>query len=216
MHAQEEKSSGEKADILTDFDVILQSKRKASMLLKLVVGFCMLVVVVCVLGAAYTYRTAMNKIIVVDSGGMYLKTDVREEDQLQTTLVLNTCKQLVEFANSFDRSSIISNQGKSFYYCAKTELMPIFEKYKQEKSYQSAQERGVVYKCELENVSYVEAGKDPFEVTFTAVLTVIDGNRISKYRINATGKLTAVTPEFPKNVTGYFFTSYSQKITNYG
>lgn len=206
----------EKAEVLTDFDIILKSKRQGATLLKLVIVFCAIVVTVCVVAMVYTFQTAMNKIIVVDSGGMYPKMDVRDLEQLQTTLVLNTCKQLVEAANSFDRSSIITNQAKAFYYCSKSELLPVFEKYKQEKSYLSAQERGVIYRCEIENVSYIQAGANPFEVHFTAVLTVIDGNRISKYRINATGKLKDVTPEFPKNVTGYFFTSYNQTITNYG
>lgn len=206
----------EKAEVLTDFDIILKSKRQGATLLKLVIVFCAIVVTVCVMAMVYTFQTAMDKIIVVDSGGMYLKTDIRIDEQLQTTLVLNTCKQLVEAANSFERSSIISNQGRAFYYCSKNELLPVFEKYKQEKSYLSAQERGVVYRCELENVSYIQTGTNPFDVHFTAVLTVIDGNRISKYRITATGKLTNVTPEFPKNVTGYFFTSYNQTITDYG
>ena len=206
----------ERADVLTDFDVILKSKKQSATLLKLVITFCAVVVTVCVVGMVYTFQTAMNKIVVIDSGGIYPKIDVQDLDQLQTTLVLNTCKQLVESANSFDRSSIIVNQSKAFYYCAKNELLPIFEKYKQEKSYLSAQERGVIYRCEIENVSYIQAGVSPFDVHFSAVLTVIDGNRVSKYRINAMGKLKDVTPEFPKNVTGYFFTSYNQTITNYG
>ena len=68
----------------------------------------------------------------------------------------------------------------------------------------------------LKTYTHIQAGVSPFDVHFTAVLTVIDGNRVSKFRINSTGKLKDVTPEFPKNVTGYFFTSYNQTITNYG
>ncbi len=213
---KENQIDEERAEVLTDFDIILKSKRQGATLLKLVIIFCAIVVTVCIVGMVYTFNTAMNKIIVVDSGGMYPKMDVRDLEQLQTTLILNTCKHLVEAANSFDRSNIITNQGKAFYYCSKSELLPIFEKYKQEKSYLSAQERGVIYRCEIENVSYIQAGANPFEVHFTAVLTIIDGNRVSKFRINATGKLKDVTPEFPKNVTGYFFTQYNQTITNYG
>jgi hypothetical protein len=216
INTKENQTERERADVLTDFDIILKSKKQGATLLRLVIVFCAIVVTVCVVAMVYTNQTAMNKIIVVDSGGVYPKIDVRDLDQLQTTLVLNTCKQLVEAANSFDRSSILTNQGKAFYYCSKSELLPIFEKYKQEKSYLSAQERGVIYSCDLENVSYIQAGANPFDVHFTAVLTVIDGNRVSKFRITATGKLKDVTPEFPKNVTGYFFTSYNQTITNYG
>ncbi len=213
---ESQTEEADKSEILTDFDIILKSKKQGATLLKIVVFFCAIVVTVCVAAMVYTFQTAMNKVIVIDSGGVYPKIDVRDLDQLQTTLVLNTCKQLVEAANSFDRSNILTNQGRAFYYCSKSELLPIFEKYKQEKSYLSAQERGVIYKCDIENVSYIQVGASPFNVHFTAVLTIIDGNRVSKFRINSTGKLKAVTPEFPKNVTGYFFTSYNQTITNYG
>ncbi|MDH6311068.1 hypothetical protein M2451_003888 [Dysgonomonas sp. PFB1-18] len=206
----------DKEKILNDFDVVLKAKKTSSTTLKIIIFFCLIVIIASLFFAFYSMNNAMNKVIVVDSGGLYLKTISEDREQLQTTLILTTCSTLMKTINSFDRNSITDNQASAYYYCAKNELLPVFEKYKQEKCYQNVVDRGVIYRCDMENVSFIGKDKEPFDVHFTAILQEIDGSFIRKYRIQAQGKLIAVKPEYPKNNTGYFFSEYRQEILAYG
>lgn len=205
----------DKQKILEDFDIIQKSKKQSNTILKLVLFFSFSISIVAIVLSLLTITKAMNKIIVVDSGGLYLKTIVENREQLQTTLILNTCSMLITNINSFDRNSIIDNQANAYYYCSKNELKPIFEKYKQEKIYQNVLDRGVIYKCEMEQVPFISKSEEPIEVKFSSILTEYDGTFITKYRIISTGKIISVKPEYPKNITGYFFSEYRQEIQNY-
>ncbi|MFV0331952.1 MAG: hypothetical protein ACK5KL_19345 [Dysgonomonas sp.] len=206
----------DKEKILNDFDIVLKAKKTGATTLKIVIVFCLVVIIASLSFAFYAISNAMDKVIVVDSGGLYLKTVSENREQLQTTLILTTCSTLMKTVNSFDRNSITDNQASAFYYCAKNELLPVFEKYKQEKCYQNVVDRGVIYRCEMENVSYIGKDGEPFEIQFTAILYEIDGAFIKKFRIQAQGKLISVKPEYPKNNTGYFFSEYRQEILPYG
>lgn len=206
-----------KEKIITDFDIILKSKKSNSIAIKVVLIFS-LVVITSVLFFAYKMNAeALKKVVVVDSGGIYLRTLVEDREHRETTFIINTCSILMKKINSFDRFSVTDNQTEAFYYCSKPELIPIFEKYKQEKCYQSVVERGVVYSCELDNVQLISEADEQnlISVEFTGVMKVKDGYSITKYRIISKGKITAVKPKFPSNVTGYFFTAYNQQILAY-
>lgn len=203
----------EEDKILKDFDELGRSKKQGAGNSKAVLLFAGLVVVGAFIYAYSVTKSAFNKIIVVERSGEYLKISAESNEKLFVSLVKTTCAHLVHYANSFDRLTIRENQAKATMLCAKTDLQPIFNLYNQEKSYHEALERGVVYMCELEEVKSIGDTK-PFHVVFTSILTITDGHRQTKFRIFSEGDLINVTPQFPENVTGFFFSNYKQTLKN--
>lgn len=200
-------------DLIKDFDAFSKAKKQNASLSKMIIIACLIIVIsVLIWGFAVT-NNAMNKIIVVERSGEYLKISAENSEQLFVTLVQSTCAHLTHYANSFDRLSINENQAKATLLCDKGNLSSVFELYKQEGAYHEVLERGVVYRCEIEKVTNI-GNTEPYAVSFSSILTYVDGSRIVKFRIYSEGTLIKVKPQFPENTTGFFFNTYRQSIKN--
>lgn len=197
--------------ILRSFEELSKAKKDNKNRNRLVVVLAGVAILGAFVFSFSVVQSAMNKIIVVDRAGEYLKISAEDSEQLFTTLVKATCSHLTHYANSFDRLTIKQNQAKAMILCHKNELQPVFNLYNQEKSYHEALERGVIYYCELEQVTVIGNTK-PYHVEFTSILTITDGNRQTRFRIFSEGNLIPTTPQYPENTTGFFFTSYKQTL----
>jgi len=200
-----------KNKIVEEFYSFTQAKKNNSILLKLVLLFSLIVVIVSFVWTYKVSNNALNKVVVVERSGEYLKTSAESSEKLFKTLIKTTCSQLVYYANSFDRLTIKENQAKANFYCNKESLQPIFKLYKEEKSYHEALERGVIYKCELEEVTLI-GSEEPYNVVFSSILTIIDKESKVKFRIMSSGTIIKTSPQYPENITGFFFTKYEQSI----
>jgi hypothetical protein len=197
--------------IIEQFDRLTKAKKQNVLLSKSVLFFSLAVVICVLLWALKVQSNALNKVVVIERSGEYLKTNAESSEKLFTALVKTTCSHLVHYANSFDRLSINENQAKANFYCNKDDLAPVFLMYRQENAYHEAVERGVIYKCELEDVHFI-GDTHPYEVQFTSILSIFDMGRVVKFRIVSEGNLTKTNPQFPENVTGFFFSRYMQSI----
>lgn len=81
-----------KDDILKDFDTLAEAKRKGAVNLKLCLGFALVVVLVLAWGLVVNF-TALDKVVVVERSGEYLKTHAEDSEALFLALVKKTCAE---------------------------------------------------------------------------------------------------------------------------
>lgn len=200
-------------NILKDLDALSQAKKASSRSLKLSFIFAGIIVILALIWAFSVQLTALGKVVVIDRSGEYIQTKVYEREDLFEALIKNTCALTTSYANSFSATELKINQARTRFYVNKNDADKIFEKYFSDKAYSDAINGGIIYECELEKVTSIEGKNEPYKVCFSSVLKVHSPFGEQKFRILSEGELVGIRPQFPENVTGYFFSSLKQKIT---
>jgi len=200
----------DKQNILKGFDELATSKRKSASIMKMIIAFAAFVVVAVLLWGMTIINTAMEKIIVIDRSGEYVKTKVESNEKLFYSLLSNQCALTAFYVNSFDKLSINENQAHANFLATRDDLNRIYALYNQQRAYSDAIDRGVIYKCQFKELEAISGTGEPYHVKFSSVLTIIDGTTIKKILIHSEGELVRHTPHFPENVTGFYFFSYLQ------
>lgn len=203
----------DKDSILKDFDTLAESKKKNALNLKLCLGFALVVVILVLAWGITVALTALDRVVVVERSGEYLKTFSQDREAMFMTFVKNTCAQATMYANSFDRLNLKKNQAQAAFYINKNDLNAITSKYYNDKAYFDAMQNGAVYKCDFDSLQILSGNNEPYKVRFSSTLTVygVSGQKI-KFLIKTEGDLVRTTPQFPENVTGLFFNRYIQQI----
>ena len=162
----------------------------------------------------FSYRvvnSAMDKILVVNEGGELLRFKAMQQDLLYESLLKNHCYHTAYYLNSFDRLSLQENRARALFLVNKPDANTIFAKYQADRGYGDALELGVVYRTEFEKMLSVSVSGDEYHVTFSSVLSIINGNDVRKIRILSEGTVIRTTPRFPENTSGFFFRTYNQQ-----
>lgn len=202
-----------KQNILKGFDDLSEGKKQGSVVLKLALGFALIVVILVLIWGFYVSKTALNKVIVVERSGEYLKTYSESNEKLFSALIQNTCAQVTQYTNSFERTTLPVNQAKAAFYANTKDLNVIFAKYFKDKAYSDALNNGVMYKCQFEKLLDLKGPNSPYHVSFTSILCIYPGNGIvNRFRIFSDGEIVKSAPQFPENVTGFFFNSLTQRF----
>lgn len=200
-----------KEKILKDFDALMQAKKVNATNTKLCLFFSLIVVICVLLWGAYISLTAMDKVVVVERSGEYLKTNAERRTELFAALIKNTCAQATQYANSFDRVCVKRNQAYASFYINKADLTAITNKYYNDKAYFDAVNNGAVYKCEIDSLLSFQGENEPYRVRFLSRLTVYTASGTTKkFIIESEGTIVKTTPQFPENVTGFFFNRLMQ------
>lgn len=200
----------DKENIIKGFDELAVAKRKNAGIMKMIIVFAAFVVVAVLFFGMNVVNSAMGKIIVVDRSGEYIKTKVESNEKLFFSLLSNQCALTAFYANSFDKLSINENQSWASFLAAKDDLNRIYAKYNQDRAYSDAIDRGVIYKCKFKEIEKIAGTGEPYHVTFTSILSIIDGAYTKSILIRSEASVVRQTPRYPENVTGFYFTSYSQ------
>lgn len=158
-------------------------------------------------------ETALDKVVVVERSGEYLKTHAEDSEALFLALVKKTCAEATGYANSFDRLNLKKNQAHAAFYVNKNDLNAVFSKYYNDKAYFDAVQNGAVYKCEIDSIQTIAGDNEPYKVAFTSTLTIygVSGQKL-RFLIRTKGEIVRTTPQFPENVTGFFFNQFIQQI----
>ena len=200
-----------KEKILKDFDALMQAKKVNATNTKLCLFFSLIVVICVLLWGAYISLTAMDKVVVVERSGEYLKTNAERRTELFAALIKNTCAQATQYANSFDRVCVKRNQAYASFYINKADLTAITNKYYNDKAYFDAVNNGAVYKCQIDRLLSFQGENEPYRVRFLSRLTVYTASGTTKkFIIESEGTIVKTTPQFPENVTGFFFNRLMQ------
>lgn len=202
-----------KDDILKDFDKLAISKKVNALNLKLCLGFALVIVILVLVWGLFISLTALDKVVVIERSGEYLKTHAEEGEALFNALIKNTCAEATRYANSFDRLTLKRNPAKAAFYINKNDLNAICSKYYNDKAYFDAAQNGAVYMCELDSVQMIKGDNPPYQVQFSSTLTIysVSGQKL-KFNIQTRGEIIKTTPQFPENVTGFYFNQYIQQM----
>lgn len=203
-----------KEKVLKDFDTLVQAKKVSSTNMKICLFFSLLVVISVLAWGAYISLTALNKVVVVDRSGEYLQTSAERKTELFAALIKNTCAQATKYANTFDKVNIKRNQAYASFYINQSDLTAITNKYYNDKAYFDAINNGVIYKCQIDSLLSFQGQNEPYKVRFLSTLTVYTASGTQrKFRIVSEGTIVKTTPQFPENVTGFFFNQLMQNWT---
>lgn len=202
-----------KEKILKEFDTLSSAKKQSATSLKLALFFALIVVVLVLIWGFGVSITALNKVVIVERSGEYLKTHAESNEELFNALVQNTCAQVTQYANSFERTTLKGNQAKAAFYANMKDLNVIYAKYFSDKAYSDALNNGVIYKCQFEKLLSLKGSNSPYIVSFTSILSIYPENgNIVRFRIYSDGEVMKSAPQFPENVTGFFFNSLTQRV----
>lgn len=203
----------DKDEILKDFDALAKAKKQGAVNLKLCLGFALIVVVLVLVWGLSVNLTALDKVVVIERSGEYLKTFSEDKEAMFQAFVKNTCAEATRHANSFDRLNLKRNQAQAAFYINKNDLNAVFSKYYNDKAYFDCMQNGAVYSCRLDSVQSVSGNNAPYRVRFSSTLTVHGmSGQTFRFLIRTSGELVRVTPQYPENVTGFFFNRYIQEI----
>lgn len=202
----------DKEKILMEFDTLSKAKKQSVTSFKLTLGFAVIVVILVLLWGLMVSKTALDKVVIVERSGEYLKTHAERNEDLFYALVQNTCSQVTQYTNSFERTTLQANQVKAAFYANMKDLNVIFAKYYKDKAYSDALNNGVMYRCQFEKLLNLKGSNSPYQVSFTSILSIYPGNGIMvRFRIFSDGEIVKCAPQFPENVTGFFFNSLIQR-----
>lgn len=198
-------------NILKDFSRLAEARKNHTFRTRLVFIFCAATIAMALFFSYRVVNSAMDKILVVNEGGELLRFKAMQQDLLYESLLKNHCYHTAYYLNSFDRLSLQENRARALFLVNKPDANTIFAKYQADRGYGDALELGVVYRTEFEKMLSVSVSGDEYHVTFSSVLSIINGNDVRKIRILSEGTVIRTTPRFPENTSGFFFRTYNQQ-----
>lgn len=202
-------------DILKDFNKYAEARKNYTLRTKLVFIFCSVTITMILFFSYRVVNNAMSKILVVNEGGEFVHFKAMQTDKLYESLLKSHCYYTSYYLNSFDRLTIEENQARGLFLVNKGDANTIFAKYQADRAYGDALELGVVYNCEYEKITEVRVQGNEYNVQFTSVLSIISNTGTKRFRIISEGTAIRTTPQYPENVTGFFFKTYRQTYMPY-
>lgn len=201
-------------DILRDFNKYADARKNFTLRTKLVFIFCSVAIAMVLFFSYLVVNNAMNKILVVNEGGEFVRFRAVRQDLLYESLLKSHCAFTAYYLNSFDRLSLQENRARALFLVDKGEANAVFAKYQADRAYGDALELGVIYKTEFESLTDMSVSGEEYHVRFTSILSIVNGSEIKKVRIISEGTAIRTTPRYPENVSGFFFRTYNQQYEN--
>lgn len=205
----------EKDNYLKGFSSFIDAKKKQVLYLKL---FFLSATIIVIAAFYYSYTLAskaMDKVLVVSTGGEILPLQSMELETLYLTLLTTHCYSVSYYVNSFNVNNIKNNQARATFLVNQADLNAVFGKYQYDKAYSDVINKGVIYQCEFKRLnSAVSKGNgSEYQVVFTSILSITDNIGTSQFEIVSRGTAIRVTPRYPENPTGFYFKNYTQEYS---
>lgn len=172
-------------NILKDFSRLAEARKNHTFRTRLVFIFCAATIAMVLFFSYRVVNSAMDKILVVNEGGELLRFKAMQQDLLYESLLKNHCYHTAYYLNSFDRLSLQENRARALFLVNKPDANTIFAKYQADRGYGDALELGVVYRTEFEKMLSVSVSGDEYHVTFSSVLSIINGMMSGRYGFSA-------------------------------
>ena len=201
-------------DILRDFNKYADARKNFTLRTKLVFVFCSATIAMVLFFSYQVVNNAMNKILVVNEEGEFVRFRAVRQDLLYESLLKSHCAFTAYYLNSFDRLSLQENRARALFLVDKGEANAVFAKYQADRAYGDALELGVIYKTEFESLTDMSVSGEEYHVRFTSILSIVNGSEIKRVRIISEGTAIRTTPRYPENVSGFFFRTYNQQYEN--
>ena len=199
-------------DILRDFNKYADARKNFTLRTKLVFVFCSATIAMVLFFSYQVVNNAMNKILVVNEGGEFVRFRAVRQDLLYESLLKSHCAFTAYYLNSFDRLSLQENRARALFLVDKGEANAVFAKYQADRAYGDALELGVIYKTEFESLTDMSVSGEEYHVRFTSILSIVNGSEIKRVRIISEGTAIRTTP--PLSGERIFFRTYNQQYEN--
>ena len=177
-------------DILRDFNKYADARKNFTLRTKLVFVFCSATIAMVLFFSYQVVNNAMNKILVVNEGGEFVRFRAVRQDLLYESLLKSHCAFTAYYLNSFDRLSLQENRARALFLVDKA----VFAKYQADRAYGDALELGVIYKTEFESLTDMSVSGEEYHVRFTSILSIVNGSEIKRVRIISEGTAIRTTP----------------------
>jgi len=202
-----------KENLLKGFASYVEAKRKQALYLKLFFISTTLIILTVLYYSHAIVDNALDKVIVVNTGGELLPMEAMEQETLYTALLQTHCYSVSYLTNSFDVNNIKNNQARAAFLVNQADLNAVIDKYQYDKAYSDAINKGVVYRCTFDRVDrIIQIGNgSEYDVVFSSTLSVISNVETKNIRILSKGTAIRTTPRYPENPTGFYFKSYVQE-----
>lgn len=200
--------------ILEDFSRLAKARKDYTFRTRLAFLFSGVTIAMVLMFTYNVVNNAMNRILVVNEGGEFVRFRTARQDLLFESLLKSHCAFTAYYLNSFDRLSLQENRARALFLVDRQEANNIFAKYQADRAYGDALELGSIYKTEFESLTDMSVSGEEYHVRFTSILSIINGSEIKKVRILSEGTAVRTTPRYPENVSGFFFRTYNQKYEN--
>jgi hypothetical protein len=129
-------------DILRDFNKYADARKNFTLRTKLVFVFCSATIAMVLFFSYQVVNNAMNKILVVNEGGEFVRFRAVRQDLLYESLLKSHCAFTAYYLNSFDRLSLQENRARALFLVDKGEANAVFAKYQADRAYGDALEPG--------------------------------------------------------------------------
>lgn len=208
-----------KKEIIEGFDDLARAKKNSAIAVKLSYAFCLAVVIASLYFQHKTSVEAENKIRLITKSGQYVSSSLTDKTRIFNVLLTGHCADAIEFLNSFDRATIKTNQVKAQLLVNPADANRVFAAYQANRAYGDVIDRGVIYKTEFVRIDSITTVNEPYHVICTSRLRVTDGETeggkkiISSFLIKSEGDIISVTPQYPDNEHGFWFSRYVQSIS---
>jgi hypothetical protein len=202
-----------KETLLKGFASYVEAKRKQALYLKLFFVSITMIILTILYYSYSIVNNALDKVIVVNTGGELLPMESMEQETLYAALIQTHCYSVSYLANSFDVNNIKNNQARAAFLVNQADLNAVIDKYQYDKAYSDAINKGVVYRCSFEKVNRISqiGNGSEYDVVFTSTLSVISNIETKNIRIVSKGTAIRTTPRYPENPTGFYFKYYIQE-----
>ena len=181
-------------DILRDFNKYADARKNFTLRTKLVFVFCSATIAMVLFFSYQVVNNAMNKILVVNEGGEFVRFRAVRQDLLYESLLKSHCAFTAYYLNSFDRLSLQENRARALFLVDKGEANAVFAKYQADRAYGDALELGVIYKTEFESLTDMSVSGEEYHVRFTSILSIVNGSEIKRVRIISEGTAIRTIP----------------------
>lgn len=206
-----------KNKILEGYDDFSEGKKSGKVAMIIIAVFSIIVVVMA-LGYAYAIeKSALDKVLVIDSNGRKVPADVKRENEILASSIQAHLSNAFFYVNSFERNTIKDNQARAYFLVDRVSCNRIFQAYNKSGAYNDAITSSYIYQASYTKLLSLEGTSEPYNVTFQGEIKIINGDIIKKSQVIGKGKLRYSAASFPNNPQGWILYDYLQDykdITN--
>jgi len=196
----------------------LQEGKKRNFWISLIRDITAGVIVISAIVFAYSVnKNATSNVTVVSSNASPLESKTVRKTELVNSLLQSHCERTVYFINSFSRFTLKSNQTSAYFMVSKSTADKVFSSFKNSGMYNDVLQQGWEYECKFDKVLKLNTKELPYKVIFQSYITGRFSDTKKKYLVRSEGIIETITPQYPENPFGYYFTKYEQtfkKIDN--
>jgi hypothetical protein len=151
-----------------------------------------------------------SRIAIIDGKGSVGEITRISKDEFMILECKNHILTFVDYFYRFDATNI-ENQINKALWISDNSVKALFDNYKVKNWYQKITQFNIFQTCQIiDDEIKVDITKQPYEASFSAIISLREGFKTEKFKFSATCKLVGTNRSFGKNPHGLIVTDYKQ------